>query len=188
VSSLRSVRLHVSGDEAGDPDYDALITGFLARREEALAMVYRLYSKALYATAQDILRDPEDAQDCVHDVLVNVWTRRGSFRPELGSLRTFLIVCVRNAAMTKRRSTARRRAAETEMNEQERTTEGPDDHLAIMQLRAAIKTLPPEQLRTLTLAFFGQRTHVEIARELNLPLGTVKSRLALAIKRLRAHI
>jgi RNA polymerase sigma-70 factor (ECF subfamily) len=55
-------------------------------------------------------------------------------------------------------------------------------------VRSALSSLPPEQLRALTLAFFGQRTHTEIARELDLPLGTVKSRLALAMRKLNTRM
>ena len=94
---------------------------------------------------------------------------------------------MRNAALTRRRSTARHREIETVACVQQSDAEIVD-LTAILQLRSALSSLPPEQLRALTLAFFGQRTHTEIARELNLPLGTVKGRLALAMRKLNTHM
>jgi RNA polymerase sigma-70 factor, ECF subfamily len=165
----------------------ALIAEFQARRTPALAVVYRLYWRTLYAAAHRILDDREDAEDCVHDVLVDVWARAGSYHPERGSLRTFLCVCVRNAALTRKRSATRHREIETAACSEK---SGVDvlDFVTISRLRTALSTLPPEQLTALNLAFFGQRTHSEIARELDLPLGTVKSRVALAIKKLHLYL
>lgn len=56
------------------------------------------------------------------------------------------------------------------------------------RLRAALRTLPPEQRKPLELAYFDYRTHVEIARELNEPLGTIKSRIALGLRKLGAAL
>jgi RNA polymerase sigma-70 factor (ECF subfamily) len=170
--------------EAEDPD---LIADFQARRRSALATAYRLYWRTLYNAAHCVLHEREDAEDCVHDVLVDIWARKSSYHPERGTLRTFLVACVRNAALTRRRSSARHREIEMVACVQQRDAEVVD-LTAILQLRSALPSLPPEQLRTLTLAFFGQRTHTEIARELDLPLGTVKSRLALAIKKLNTRM
>jgi RNA polymerase sigma factor (sigma-70 family) len=78
---------------------------------------------------------------------------------------------------------SRHREIEAALCAQQSTIDSMDIARAF-QLRSALSTLPPEQLRALRLAFFAQRTHAEIARELDLPLGTVKSRLALAKKKL----
>jgi RNA polymerase sigma-70 factor, ECF subfamily len=131
-----------------------------------------------------VLHEREDAEDCVHDVLVDVWYRKADYRPDRGTLRGFLVTCVRNAALTRKRSAARHREIETAVCAGRCEVET-FDLTARYQLQSALSTLPAEQLRTLALAFYGQRTHAEIARELDLPLGTVKSRLALAIKKLK---
>lgn len=151
--------------------------------DDIVAAAYRLYWGTLYRAAHGVLHEREDAEDCVHDVLLDIWSRKVSYRPERGALRTFLVTCVRNAARTRRRSATRHREIEAAICAQQSTVES-IDFAGAFQLRSALSTLPPEQLRALHLAFFGQRTHVEIARELDLPLGTVKSRLALAIKKL----
>ena len=153
----------------------------------ALAAAYRLYWRNLFSAAYAVLHEREDAEDCVHDVLIDVWSREISYHPERGTLRAFLITCVRNAALTRKRSASRHREIEATLCAQQPTTESLD-LAGTFQLRSALSTLPPEQLRALNLAFFGQRTHAEIARELDLPLGTVKSRLALAIKKLNLRL
>jgi RNA polymerase sigma factor (sigma-70 family) len=172
---------------ASDIEDENLIADFQARRGPALATVYRLYWRTLYSTARGVLHEREDAEDCVHDTLVDVWAAKRSYRPERGTLRAFLIVCVRNAALTRKRAAARHREIESAVYEQKSNVEVVD-FVTISQLRSALLTLPPEQLQALKLSFFDQRTHVEIACELDLPLGTVKSRLALAIKKLNMRL
>lgn len=172
---------------ASDLEDASLITDFQARRGPALATVYRLYWRTLFSTARGVLHEREDAEDCVHDTLLDVWSAKRSYRPERGSLRAFLVVCVRNAALTRKRAAMRHREIESAVYAEKRTVEVVD-FVTISQLRSALQTLPPEQLQALRLAFFGQRTHAEIACELDLPLGTVKSRLALAMKKLNVRL
>ena len=156
-------------------------------RASALAAAYRLYGRTLFSVAHGVLHEREDAEDCVHDVLIDVLSRKANYQPERGTLRAFLVTCVRNAALTRRRSASRHREIEAALCAQQNTVEYVD-FAGTFQLRSALSTLPPEQLRALNLAFFGQRTHAEIALELDLPLGTVKSRLALAKKKLNRQI
>jgi RNA polymerase sigma-70 factor (ECF subfamily) len=164
-----------------------LIGDFQARRESALAAAYRLHWRTLFSAALGVLHERQDAEDCVHDVLVDVWSRKVTYRPQRGTLRAFLVTCVRNAAITRKRSTSRHREIETALFTQQCTVDS-TDFADAFHLRATLSTLPPEQLRALRLAFFAQRTHAEIARELDVPLGTVKSRLALAIKKLNVRL
>jgi RNA polymerase sigma-70 factor (ECF subfamily) len=101
-------------------------------------------------------------------------------------LRSFLTVCVRNEAITRLRSKARRRKLEERVAAEPAENEelGAIDVIERDRLRAALRSLPPEQRRPLELAYFEYKTHVEIARELNEPLGTVKSRIALGLRKL----
>jgi len=164
-----------------------LIGDFQAGRATILAAAYQLYWKTLFSAAHGVLHEREEAEDCVHDVLVDVWSRKVTYRPQRGTLRAFLVTCVRNAALTRKRSASRHREIEAALFTQQRTVES-IDFADAFHLRSTLSTLPPEQLRALHLAFFAQRTHAEIARELDLPLGTVKSRLALAIKKLNLRL
>ena len=147
--------------------------------------IYRQYADVCFSVALHVLRSPDDAQDCVHDVFVRVWQNEDAYRAERGSLRSFLIACVRNEALTRRRADARHRAIEAREASLEPSTEFEvADHLEAARVRRALGALPPEQRRALELAYFGGLTHREIATALGEPLGTIKSRLALALRKL----
>ena len=147
--------------------------------------IYRLYADVCFSVALHVLRSPDDAQDCVHDVFVRVWQNRDAYREERGSLRAFLITCVRNDALTRRRADARHRAIEAREAFVEPVTEFEvTDHVEAARVRRALTALPQEQRRALELAYFGGLTHREIATALGEPLGTIKSRLALALRKL----
>jgi RNA polymerase sigma-70 factor (ECF subfamily) len=134
----------------------------------------------------NVLQNAEDAEDCVHDVLVRVWKSAHTFAAERGSVRAFLVVCVRNDAISRVRSAARRaRLSERVTQETALVDELPlDDFVERGRLREAIAQLPEEQKKAVLLAFFGGKTHVEIARDLAEPLGTVKSRISLGLRKL----
>lgn len=162
-----------------------LIEDFLARKASALEAAYARYGDLLYAVAARVLRVRADAEDCVHDALLRVWQRPDSFRKERGSLRAFLVVCVRNEALSRMRAAARRLEIAGTIRDETEEIDIPD-HIELDRLKGAVASLPPEQRRALDLAFFGNKTHVQIADELRIPLGTVKSRLSLAIRKLHA--
>jgi RNA polymerase sigma-70 factor (ECF subfamily) len=164
-----------------------LIDDFLERKPDALEAVYARYGDLLYASAARVLRVRADAEDCVHDALLRVWQRPDSFRKERGSLRAFLIVCIRNEALTRMRSAARHFAIEGTVRDEPEEIEIPD-HVELARLNGAVKALPAEQRQALELAFFRNRTHVQIAEDLGIPLGTVKSRLSLAIRKLHTRL
>jgi RNA polymerase sigma-70 factor (ECF subfamily) len=136
-----------------------------------------------------VLRSPDDAEDCMHDVFVRVWQRRDAYRPERGSLRSFLIACVRNDALARLRAAARHRAIEEREAELQRPLELEiADHVEAARVRRSLSALPDDQRRALELAYFAGLTHREIAAALGEPLGTIKSRLALALRRLAREL
>jgi RNA polymerase sigma-70 factor (ECF subfamily) len=171
-------------------DDEALAAAFAAKERWAFDEAYARFGRLLYSTAYHVLGNAEDAQDCVHDALTRVWRSPDSYTRSRGAVRSFLTVCVRNEAITRLRSKTRRRKLE------ERVAAEPQEHHELEasdviehdRLRAALRTLPPEQRKPLELAYFGYKTHVEIARELNEPLGTIKSRIALGLRKLGAAL
>ena len=166
---------------------EATLAQAFARREEwAFDEAYRRYGGLLYTVALNVLHAAEDAEDCVHDVLVRIWRNPNAFAAQRGSVRAFLVVCVRNDAISRLRTAARRaRLAERAAAEPEPGHELQiDDFVEQRRVREAIAQLPEEQRKALLLAFFGGKTHVEIAKELNQPLGTIKSRISLALRKL----
>ncbi|HLI95909.1 MAG TPA: sigma-70 family RNA polymerase sigma factor [Candidatus Baltobacteraceae bacterium] len=158
-----------------------------ARRERwAFDEAYRRFGSLLYSVALGVLHNAQDAEDCLHDVLVRVWKNSNSFTVERGSVRTFLVVCVRNEAISRTRAAARRERLSERLSRETNTVEELEiaDFIDEERVRNALSQLPDEQRQAVMLAYFGGKTHVEIAEQLNEPLGTVKSRIALGLRKL----
>jgi len=162
----------------------ALENAFVARERWAFEAAYAAYRRSLYGAALGVLHDAQSAEDCVHDVLVRLWQRSHSYRPQRGDLGAFLTVCVRNEALSRRRKEANRlRVVRERMNDEKPSDAEPD--AASLDLRAALQGLSEPHRRALELAYYEGLTHEEIARRLDEPLGTIKSRLSNALKGLR---
>lgn len=186
MSALASNLLYM---EAHTSDQQ-LAAAFATKERWAFDEAYHQYGKLLYSTAYNVLGNAEDAQDVVQDALARVWRSPDSYSRAKGSVRSFLVVCVRNEAITRLRSKARR------LRLVERVAQEPVEHdeLPIVdvveteRVRNALQGLPPEQRRPLELAYYEHMTHTEIARSLDQPLGTVKSRIAMGLRKLGAAL
>jgi RNA polymerase sigma-70 factor (ECF subfamily) len=177
-----------AGAAADQCEDDQMVADFVAGERHGLESVYAAYRKPLYSVARNILRDEDEAQDCVHDALLRIWQRPGGYRSERGSLRAYLLVSVRNEALTRQRNAARhthieKRAAREQQSVYELDVNDPVER---GRLRRALAALPAEQKTALELAYFGQLTHVQVAQRLDAPLGTIKSRIALALRKLHS--
>jgi RNA polymerase sigma-70 factor, ECF subfamily len=165
---------------------EALAIAFAAHDRAAFDRAYREYGGLLYSAAYNVLGNGDEAQDCVHDALVRVWRSPHAYSSERGSLRSFLVVCVRNEAISRRRRHGRR------MQMEERLAAQPPEHDELPasdpierdRVRSALAGLPVEQRTPLELAYYQDKTHREIASELGQPLGTVKSRIAMGLRKL----
>lgn len=168
------------------PGDEALAAAFAAKERWAFDEAYARFGRLLYSTAYHVLGNPEDAQDCVHDALTRVWRSPDSYTRSRGAVRSFLTVCVRNEAITRLRAKTRRHKLEERVAAEPQAHDelGAADVIEPDRLRAALHSLPPEQREPLEMAYFDYKTHVEIARELNEPLGTIKSRIALGLRKL----
>lgn len=173
-----------------DADETTLAQAFARRERWAFDEAYRRFGSLLYSVALNVLHTAEDAEDCVHDALVRVWKNPRAFAVERGSVRAFLVVCVRNEAISRTRSAARReRLAQRVSRETDAVEElHIHDFIEEQRVREALAQLPDEQRAAVLLAYFGGKTHVEIARQLDQPLGTVKSRIALGLRKLGAAL
>ena len=186
---MSALPLNVLFMEAQSPDQQ-LAAAFSAKERWAFDEAYQLYHKLLYSTAYHVLGSVEDAQDCVHDALARVWRSPDSYNRSKGAVRSFLVVCVRNEAITRLRSKARR------LRLVDRVAAEPIEHdeLPIVdvvetgRVRKALAALPPEQRRPLELAYYDYMTHSEIAKTLDQPLGTVKSRIAMGLRKIGAAL
>ncbi len=155
----------------------------------ALDRIYADFAPALVVQARRILQNREDAHDCVHDVLVKLWLRPSLYSPEKGSLRSFLLACVGNEARSRQRMAGRRRRIlYANAVRCEPAAWDVDSHVDVLQLAHAIAALPPLQRQAITMHYFEDMRHVDIAAELHAPLGTIKTRIHQAKRRLRHYL
>lgn len=167
------------------PEESTLAQAFARRERWAFDEAYRRYGSLLFSVALNVLHNAEEAEDCVHDVLVRVWKNPQAFAVDRGSVRAFLVVCVRNDAISRQRSAARRARLSERIGHEEATEEIEiEDFVENAKVREALAQLPEDQRKAITLAYFGGKTHVEIAKTLDEPLGTVKSRISLGLRKL----
>jgi RNA polymerase sigma-70 factor (ECF subfamily) len=142
------------------------------------------------SVARHVLGEPSAAEDCVHDALLRVWQAPNSYTAERGTLRAFLITCVRNEALSRLRSGLRRveRERRAHLLEVDLESNEPADPFDARRVRAALARLPAEQREAIERAYFENLTQNQIAERLGVPLGTVKSRVLLAMRKLRAEL
>ena len=158
---------------------------------EAFAALYDRHSRALYSLAYRMMGERQAAEDLVQEVFLKLWRGAGTYQVERGTVRTWLLSIVHNRGIDELRSAASRRRRQ-QMIEASAAKSQPSEAFAESwrnsqrdEIREALKTLPPEQLEILNLAYFSGYTHFEIADLLRLPLGTVKGRLRLGLKKMR---
>lgn len=161
----------------------------------AFDSLYRRYAAVALGLAYRLTGDRGLAQDVVHDAFLALWRAPEAFDPARGAFRTFFLSLVHHRAVDAIRREERlrarqERAANLEPLEVEDPVESVADEDLVArrrhEVRAALGTLPPEQRQVLEMAYFGGMTQVRIARELGIPLGTVKTRTFAALRKLRA--
>jgi len=172
-----------------------LIRRMAAGDKRACSELYDRFSRPLYSVALRILSDQSEAEDIVQDVFLSLWEKAGSFDLARGSAFGWAITLTRNRAIDRLRTRRRRSTLLSESFVDDlpggTATIDPDsaDDLIFkeksVEVRAALATLPPEQVRALELAFFSGLTQQEIAARLSEPLGTVKARIRRGLLKLR---
>jgi RNA polymerase sigma-70 factor (ECF subfamily) len=173
-----------------DEDLISLVGGSDA---EAFATLYDRHGRAAYSLSYRMMGEKQAAEDLVQDAFLKVWRGAGSYRTERGSVRTWILSIVHNRGIDQLRSLASRRRTQNKV-EASAPISQPSEAFAETwrnsqreQVREALGTLPPEQLKILELAYFSGYTHVEISELLDLPLGTVKGRMRLGLKKIRDY-
>jgi RNA polymerase sigma factor (sigma-70 family) len=173
-----------------DTDPIDLMRAIVEKRDRsAFAIVFDSYAPKLKAFLIRGGLDRGTAEELVQEIMLTVWQRAGSFDPARGGLSTWIFTIARNRRIDHFRR-LQRMAEDGALGEPPPEAELAVDNLvereeSHISLRAALKSLPPEQAEVLRLAFFEQKPHSAIASERKLPLGTVKSRIRLALRALR---
>ena len=135
---------------------------------------------------------PDKADEVVQEAMVNVWRKAHLFDPSKAKASTWIFTIARNSRIDLLRKENRPEPDYSDPTFHAADEPRPDEvyerENEAKKLKAILDGLPAEQQKVLRLAFFEEKAHVEIAEELNLPLGTVKSRIRLAFKRLRSEL
>jgi RNA polymerase sigma-70 factor (ECF subfamily) len=155
--------------------------------QDAVGALFDLTSSTVNAVAIRMLRNREDAEEIVLEVYIKVWRTADRFDASRGSPIAWLIAMTRSAAMDRLRSRVRT-ATETFDERPDLQASAATQDLwpgERIGLQRAIAAIPAEQRKALELAFFEGLTHLEVAEQLSLPLGTVKTRIRLGLARVR---
>jgi RNA polymerase sigma-70 factor (ECF subfamily) len=158
----------------------------------ALETIYARHSRAVYSLALKILADPTAAEEVVQECFLKLWRQPELFQPERGKLISWLLGVTHHRAidLIRRRRLEQRYAADGEVDAPTGREADPE-HLVwgrfqVEAVGRALATLPAHQRLALEVAYLGGLTQVEIATSLGEPLGTIKTRMRLAMQKLRA--
>jgi RNA polymerase sigma-70 factor (ECF subfamily) len=163
---------------------------------EAFEVLFDRHGGAAFSLAYRIVGDRAAAEEVVQEAFISVWRSGARFDAARGSVRSWLLSVVRNRAIDFLRSRAGKApkltfdddAALEQRPAAERTEEEALRRETAGELRGAIGKLPGEQSKVIELAYFGGFSHSEIARILNLPMGTVKGRMRLGLEKIRGEV
>ena len=174
-----------------EPD-EVLLDRLTRRDADALDALYVRYGRTAFALAYRVLGNAEAAEDVVQEAFLSVWRHAETYQQTRGSARGWLLTVVRNRAIDSiraRESRPKIGASLDDMGSLAAPEGDPaDDALRRVEaekVRQALAVLPAEQRETVELAFFSGLSYPEVAERMGAPLGTVKSRMRLALERLR---
>ena len=164
--------------------------------EQALGLLYDRWEPAVRTAALRIVKEPVEADDVVEEVFWQAWRQAARFDSARGGAGTWLLTVARSRSLDRMRATKRTRAESSledavEASGDAFATPGPDPLAAAEQgeratlVAQALATLQPSQRECLELAYFGGLSQSEIAARTGQPLGTVKTRMRLALRKLR---
>ena len=168
-----------------------LIQLIVQQRTEALGELYDRYNRLVFSIALYALGDRETAEEITQDVFTRVWQRAAVYSVQQAKVRTWLVSIARNRTIDELRR-RQVRPVPVFLDEMLHTADGNledlvDGRVQGRRVRAALLELPEEQREVLLMAYFGGYSQSEISEVLDLPLGTVKTRVRLAMQKLRHH-
>jgi RNA polymerase sigma-70 factor (ECF subfamily) len=171
---------------------DLLVAVAQTQDRQAFAELFAYYAPRVKSYLMRLGSDNAQAEEIAQDVMVNVWRKAGLFDRSQASVSTWIFRIARN-----RRIDVFRRAKRPDLDPEEPLVlpsgvESPEEHVESLEtearVREALKVLPPEQVSLLKLAFYEGLSHREIAEKLDVPLGTVKSRIRLAFVKMKTRL
>jgi RNA polymerase sigma-70 factor (ECF subfamily) len=170
---------------------EELVRSLRNHEKAGIEALYDMYSASLYGVILRIVNETNLAEDILQETFVKIWNSFSSYSTDKGRLFTWMVNIARNLSIDKIRSKDFRNQNKNQdientvnsIDEQKNTVYKPE----LLGIKDLVETLRPEQKLILDLVYFKGYTHVETANELGIPLGTVKTRLRMAIQELRKH-
>jgi RNA polymerase sigma-70 factor, ECF subfamily len=160
----------------------------------ALSELYDRYGRMVFSVAVQVLGDSSTAEEVTQDVFVQIWNKASTYQESMGKVHTWIASVARHRAIDQYRRRSIRPEGHSVVWENccedlenaalavEPGIIDSERHRALLQ---ALNTLPEDQRKALTLAYFYGMTHEEIAAQLSQPLGTIKTRIRMALQKLR---
>lgn len=176
---------------------ERLLSLIAQRQEQALAELYNRYNRLVFSLALAVVNDRATAEEITLDVFMRIWQKAATYRADQAKVSTWLTHIARNHAIDilRRRSVRLDQyAVHWEDTTFKQASSEPDPQesaeaaLRRERVQAALAQLPPDQRQALLLAFFNGLSHSQIAEALKQPLGTIKTRLRLAMQKLRESL
>jgi len=173
-----------------------LLRRVAAQDRQALADFYDQVAGVLFSTSIRILGDPQEAEEVIQDVFVQIWDKAVTFDVTLGTPFQWAVSITRNRSIDRLRARQRRArladelrgAASVESEPYDPSTAAGLDADDVASIRSAVDGLPSKQRRAIEMAYFGGLTHAEIADALGEPLGTIKARIRRGMLKLRESL
>jgi RNA polymerase sigma-70 factor, ECF subfamily len=197
-SLVAATRESAPGGVAVDAE---LVRRMRSRDERALGAFYDRWFPVVHGVVSRMLESPDDVEDVVEEAFWQAWRQAERFDVERGSVQTWLLTIARSRALDRLRARRRLReeplvdSSDAEADTSAPTSAAPSDPLADAEhaersqiVRAALADLPSEQREALELGYFGGLSQSEIAEQTGLPLGTIKTRMRLALQKLRERL
>jgi RNA polymerase sigma-70 factor, ECF subfamily len=185
LRSMAKPQTEVAADEL-----TRLLRAVADKNRDAFARLFEYFAPRIKSMMMSGGLDAMPAEDVAQDTMMTVWRKAHLYDPVLGSASAWIYTIARNRRIDVARSAQRAPLESPEAGHDQVDDQPlPDDVVAAVELenkvRIALAELKPDQQHVVKLSFFENRSHAEIAERLNLPLGTVKSRIRLAAQRLR---
>ena len=172
----------------GDADIEVL-RKVAGGDKQALGVLYDRHSGVMLALGLRIVGVRREAEDLLHDVFLEAWRHAGDYDPKRGSVKTWLLLRMRSRCLDRVRSHGFSRVEPLESEPvRQGTVERTERKLDGARAYALLEKLPPAQREVLELGYFEGLSFSEIASALNIPIGTVKSRVSAAMEKLREDL
>lgn len=175
------------------PGFAHLLQAIVERRDQnSFAALFDHYAPRVKAYLRRLGASDNLAEDIVQEVMLTVWRKADSYDPSKAGVGTWIFTIARNLRIDALRRERRPALDADDPRFAADPSPSPADEVETLrqeeQVRAAVRALPEEQAKVVTMAFYDGKSHGEIAAALSLPLGTVKSRLRLAFRRVRGLV